>query len=139
MRVSLRSSLHVAGALASCSYAICRTPLLARHRGAHVITVGLIGGASTASGIVRKLLAGVWSDVLGRRLFLFHHPIGTGTALFVGHTTALQNVRVGGADATAERITNPTARAAVRKAQVPLADARLAQRGARGSCNGICR
>jgi len=71
--VSLRSRLYVAGALASCSYAICRTPLLpllARDLGADAITVGLVVGASTVSGILLKLPAGAWSDVLGRRAFL---------------------------------------------------------------------
>jgi MFS family permease len=65
--------LCVAGFLAYCSYAICRTPLLpllARELGADAPTVGLVVGASTLTGIVVKLPAGAWSDVLGRRPLL---------------------------------------------------------------------
>jgi MFS family permease len=62
--------LCAAGALAYCSYAMCRSPLLplfARELGADARLVGLIVGASTLTGIVVKLPAGAWSDVLGRR------------------------------------------------------------------------
>src|SRR5687767_12560848 len=65
--------LCAAGFLAYCSYAICRTPLLplfARDLGADLRLVGLIVGASTVTGIVLKLPAGAWSDVLGRRPLL---------------------------------------------------------------------
>lgn len=62
-----------AGFLAYCSYAICRTPLLplfARELGADAPLVGFVVGASTLTGIVLKLPAGAWSDVLGRRPLL---------------------------------------------------------------------
>jgi DHA1 family multidrug resistance protein-like MFS transporter len=61
------------GFLAYCSYAICRTPLLpllARELGADAPMVGFIVGASTLTGILLKLPAGAWSDVLGRRPLL---------------------------------------------------------------------
>ncbi|HSC28293.1 MAG TPA: MFS transporter [Vicinamibacterales bacterium] len=61
------------GFLAYCSYAICRTPLLpllARELGATPPMVGFVVGASTLTGIVLKLPAGAWSDVLGRRPLL---------------------------------------------------------------------
>jgi MFS family permease len=65
--------LCAAGFLAYCSYAICRAPLLplfARELGADAPMVGFIVGASTLTGIVLKLPAGAWSDVLGRRPLL---------------------------------------------------------------------
>jgi DHA1 family multidrug resistance protein-like MFS transporter len=65
--------LCVAGFLAYCSYAICRAPLLplfARNLGADAPTVGFVVAASTLTGILLKLPAGVWSDVLGRRPLL---------------------------------------------------------------------
>ena len=68
------------GFLAYCSYAICRTPLLpllARDLGATPPMVGLVVGASTLTGIVLKLPAGAWSDVLGRRPLLL-----AGTIMF---------------------------------------------------------
>src|SRR5688572_6559077 len=61
------------GFLAYCSYAICRTPLLpllARELGASPPMVGFVVAASTLTGIVLKLPAGAWSDVLGRRPML---------------------------------------------------------------------
>ncbi|MGH9161742.1 MAG: MFS transporter [Vicinamibacteraceae bacterium] len=61
------------GFLAYCSYAICRTPLLpllARELGADPPMVGFVVGASTLTGILLKLPAGAWSDVLGRRPLL---------------------------------------------------------------------
>jgi MFS family permease len=61
------------GFLAYCSYAICRTPLLpllARELGATPPMVGFVVAASTLTGIVLKLPAGAWSDVLGRRPML---------------------------------------------------------------------
>lgn len=65
--------LCVIGFLAYCSYAICRTPLLpllARDLGATPPMVGFVVGASTLTGILVKLPAGAWSDVLGRRPLL---------------------------------------------------------------------
>jgi DHA1 family multidrug resistance protein-like MFS transporter len=59
--------------LAYCSYAICRVPLLpllARELGATPPMVGLVMGASTLTGVVLKLPAGAWSDILGRRPLL---------------------------------------------------------------------
>ena len=61
------------GFLAYCSYAICRTPLLpllARELGATPAAVGFVVGASTLTGILLKLPAGAWSDLLGRRPLL---------------------------------------------------------------------
>jgi DHA1 family multidrug resistance protein-like MFS transporter len=65
--------LCVMGFLAYCSYAMCRTPLLpllARELGATPPMVGFVVGASTLTGIVVKLPAGAWSDVIGRRPLL---------------------------------------------------------------------
>jgi DHA1 family multidrug resistance protein-like MFS transporter len=65
--------LCAAGSLAYCSYAICRSPLLplfARELGADASLIGVIVSASTMTGIVVKLPAGAWSDVLGRRALL---------------------------------------------------------------------
>jgi len=65
--------LSAAGLLAYCSYTICRTPLLplfARDLGADAPLVGLVVGASTLTGIVLKLPAGAWSDIVGRRPLL---------------------------------------------------------------------
>ncbi|MBI4476264.1 MAG: MFS transporter [Acidobacteria bacterium] len=65
--------LCVVAFLAYCSYAICRTPLLpllARELGADAPMVGFIVGASTLTGVLVKLPAGAWSDVLGRRPLL---------------------------------------------------------------------
>jgi DHA1 family multidrug resistance protein-like MFS transporter len=61
------------GVLAYASYAICRTPLLpllARDLGASAPMVGLVMAASTLTGVMVKLPAGAWSDVLGRRPLL---------------------------------------------------------------------
>jgi MFS family permease len=65
--------LSAAAFLASCSYGLCRAPLLpllARELGGDPPTVGLIVGASTLTGIMLKLPAGASSDVLGRRVLL---------------------------------------------------------------------
>jgi len=65
--------LCTAAALAYCSYAICRAPLLplfAHGLGAGPSLIGLIVGASTLTGIVVKLPAGAFSDVVGRRRLL---------------------------------------------------------------------
>ncbi len=63
----------MAGFVAYCSYAICRTPLLplfARELGAGPTLVGFVMGASTLTGIFVKLPAGALSDLLGRRRLL---------------------------------------------------------------------
>lgn len=65
--------LCAAGSLAYCSYQMCRVPLLplfARDLGADAPMVGFVVGASTLTGILLKLPAGAWSDVLGRRPLL---------------------------------------------------------------------
>ena len=65
--------LCAVGFVAYCSYAICRTPLLplfARDLGAGPSLIGFVMGASTLTGIVLKLPAGAWSDILGRRPLL---------------------------------------------------------------------
>jgi MFS family permease len=65
--------LCLAGFLAYCSYAICRTPLLplfARELGADAPMIGFVVAASTLTGIALKLPAGAWSDILGRRPLL---------------------------------------------------------------------
>jgi MFS transporter, DHA1 family, multidrug resistance protein len=65
--------LCVAGFVAYCSYAICRTPLLplfARDLGAGPSLVGFVMGASTLTGIFVKFPAGALSDLLGRRRLL---------------------------------------------------------------------
>ena len=72
--------LCAAGFLAYCSYAICRSPLLplfARDLGADPRLIGFIVGASTLTGVVVKLPAGAWSDIVGRRALLV-----TGAAVF---------------------------------------------------------
>lgn len=72
--------LCAAGLLAYCSYAMCRSPLLplfARELGATPRLVGFIVGTSTLTGVVLKLPAGAWSDVVGRRALLV-----TGAAVF---------------------------------------------------------
>jgi len=83
--------LCAAGSLAYCSYAMCRSPLLplfARELGADAPTIGLIVGASTLTGVVVKLPAGAWSDVLGRRALL----VTGGLILAVMPFTYLANV-----------------------------------------------
>jgi MFS transporter, DHA1 family, multidrug resistance protein len=65
--------LCVVGFVAYCSYQICRAPLLpllARHLGASPAQVGIVVAASTITGVVLKLPAGVWSDIVGRRPLL---------------------------------------------------------------------
>lgn len=65
--------LGAAGALAYCSYAMCRSPVLplfARDLGAGPEAVGFIVGASTLTGVFLKFPAGALSDVLGRRAML---------------------------------------------------------------------
>ena len=65
--------LSAAGALAYCSYAMCRSPVLplfARQLGASPAVVGTIVAASTLTGVVLKFPAGAVSDVVGRRAVL---------------------------------------------------------------------
>lgn len=100
--------LCVAGFLAYGSYAICRTPLLpllARDLGATPQLVGLVMAASTVTGVIVKLPAGAWSDVLGRSplmmlaaLVFAVMPFGY---LAVGSLAALAAVRFVHGSATA--------------------------------------
>ncbi len=65
--------LCAAGFVAYCSYSACRIPLLplfARDLGAGPSMIGIVMGASTLTGVLLKLPAGAWSDVLGRRPLL---------------------------------------------------------------------
>jgi DHA1 family multidrug resistance protein-like MFS transporter len=65
--------LSAVGALAYCSYAMCRSPVLplfARELGASPAAVGLIVAASTLTGVALKFPAGALSDVMGRRVLL---------------------------------------------------------------------
>ena len=60
-------------AFASCSYSICRAPLLplfARELGAGPSLVGFVMGASTLTGVFLKLPAGALSNLFGRRRLL---------------------------------------------------------------------
>ena len=62
--------LCAAGFFAYASYQICRAPLLpllARELGASPAQVGLVVAASTITGVLLKLPAGAWSDLLGRK------------------------------------------------------------------------
>ena len=71
--VSRLVRLSSVGALAYCSYAMCRSPVLplfARELGASPAAVGFIVAASTLTGVVLKFPAGALSDVLGRRTIL---------------------------------------------------------------------
>ena len=61
--------LCIVGLLSYASYAMCRSPLLpllARDLGASAPMVGLVVAASTITGVLLKLPAGTWSDVIGR-------------------------------------------------------------------------
>ena len=65
---------------------MCRTPLLplyARDLGASAPVVGLVMGASTLTGVLLKLPAGAWSDVLGRRTLLVAGSIVFATLPFM--------------------------------------------------------
>ena len=100
--------LSTVGALAYCSYTMCRSPvvpLFARDLGASPATVGLVVAASTLTGVALKFPAGALSDVLGRRAVLL-----TGAVVFaalpfaylaVGGVAALVLVRVIHGSATA--------------------------------------
>ena len=108
----------VFGALAYCSYAMCRIPLLpllARDLGAGPAMVGLIMGASTLAGVVIKLPAGAWSDVLGRRPLLVAAAVVFAATPFaylaVASVGALIAVRFVHGSATA--IAGPVASAAI--------------------------
>jgi len=62
------------GLVAYGSYAICRAPLLpllARQLGATPSMVGVVMASSTVTGVLLKMPAGAWSDILGRRPLLF--------------------------------------------------------------------
>ena len=92
--------LCVMGFLAHSSYAICRTPLLpllARELGAAPPMVGFVVGASTLTGVLVKLPAGAWSDLLGRRPLLILGAVVFATMPFthlgVGSLAALVAVR----------------------------------------------
>jgi MFS transporter, DHA1 family, multidrug resistance protein len=94
--------------VAYCSYSICRTPLLplfARELGAEPALIGFVVGASTLTGIVVKLPAGAWSDLLGRRPLLLAGAIVFATLPFtylaVSTVTALVLVRFVHGSATA--------------------------------------
>ena len=104
--------------LAYCSYAVCRSPLLplfARDLGATPQMVGLVVAASTVTGILLKLPAGAWSDVLGRRPLLVAGAIVFATMPFtylaVGSIGALVALRLVHGSATA--IFGPVASASV--------------------------
>ena len=61
--------LCLAGLLSYASYAMCRSPLLpllARELGASAPMVGLVVASSTVTGVLLKLPAGAWSDMIGR-------------------------------------------------------------------------
>jgi MFS family permease len=65
--------LCLAGFAAYCSYQICRSPLLpllARQLGASPPQIGIVVAASTITGVLLKMPAGVWSDIVGRRPLL---------------------------------------------------------------------
>ena len=110
--------LCVVGFLAYCSYAICRTPLLplfARDLGATPAMVGVVVGASTLTGVLVKLPAGAWSDVLGRRPLLLLGTLVFATMPFtylgVASLAGLVAVRFVHGSATA--VFGPVASAAV--------------------------
>lgn len=106
------------GFLAYCSYAICRTPLLplfARDLGATPPMVGFVVGASTLTGILVKLPAGAWSDVLGRRPLLLLGTIVFATMPFtyLGVTSLAALVAVRFVHGSATAIFGPVASAGV--------------------------
>lgn len=100
--------LSTVGALAYCSYTMCRSPvvpLFARDLGASPATVGLVVAASTLTGVALKFPAGALSDVLGRRAVLLMGVIVFAVLPFaylaVGGVAALVFVRVIHGSATA--------------------------------------
>ena len=92
---------------------MCRSPLLplfARELGADARLIGLIVGASTLTGVVLKLPAGAWSDVLGRRALLV-----TGAARLCRHAVHLSgSVRTRTPHRAAGRCTGAPRRSSVR-------------------------
>ena len=114
----LAGRIWLAGFLASCSYALCRMPLLpllARDLGASAPALGLIVGASTITGIVLKLPAGAWSDVAGRRPFLIAGGLVFAVMPFayVGVATLGALVAIRFAHGSATAIFNPVVSASI--------------------------
>lgn len=110
--------LCVIGFLAYCSYAICRAPLLpllARDLGADAPMVGFVVGASTLTGVLVKLPAGAWSDILGRRPLLLAGTIVFATMPFtyVGIVSLGALVAIRFVHGTATAIFGPVASASV--------------------------
>ena len=107
--------LSTVGALAYCSYTMCRSPvvpLFARDLGASPATVGLVVAASTLTGVALKFPAGAFSDVLGRRAVLLAGVVVFAVLPFsylaVGGVAALVCVRVVHGSATASSMWRPT-------------------------------
>jgi MFS transporter, DHA1 family, multidrug resistance protein len=107
-RVSRLVRLSAVGALAYCSYAMCRSPVLplfARELGASPAAVGFVVAASTLTGVFLKFPAGALSDVLGRRVVLLGGAMVFAalpfTYLVVGGLAALVIVRAVHGSATA--------------------------------------
>jgi DHA1 family multidrug resistance protein-like MFS transporter len=100
--------LCAAGLLGYGSYAMCRSPLLpllARELGASAPMVGLVVAASTITGVLLKLPAGTWSDLIGRAPLLLAaaaiFAVLPFSYLLVGSLTALVAIRVVHGSATA--------------------------------------
>jgi MFS transporter, DHA1 family, multidrug resistance protein len=100
--------LSGAGALAYCSYTMCRSPILplfAHELGASPTAVGFVVAASTLTGVFLKFPAGAMSDVLGRRAVLLTAAIVFAALPFaylvVGGLAALVLTRVVHGSATA--------------------------------------
>ena len=100
--------LSAVGALAYCSYTMCRSPVLplfARELGASPTAIGFIVAASTLTGVVLKFPAGALSDVLGRGTVLLAGAVVFAalpfTYLAVSGLTALVIVRAVHGSATA--------------------------------------
>jgi MFS family permease len=100
--------LCVVGFVAYCSYAICRAPLLpllARQLGATPAMVGIVMASSTLAGVLLKLPAGAWSDVLGRKPLLLTAAIVFAVMPFgylgIGSLTLLMAARFVHGSATA--------------------------------------
>jgi MFS transporter, DHA1 family, multidrug resistance protein len=107
-RASRLAQLSTVGALAYCSYAMCRSPVLplfARELGASPTVVGFVVAASTLTGVVLKFPAGALSDVLGRRAVLLAGAVVFAalplTYLAVSGLAALVMIRVVHGSATA--------------------------------------
>lgn len=110
--------LCAAGFVAYCSYAICRTPLLplfARDLGAGPALIGFVMGASTLTGIVFKLPAGAWSDILGRRRLLLGGALVFATLPFtyLGVSTLAALIMLRFVHGTATAIFGPVASASL--------------------------